>query len=451
MQNNNLDRVRTLREECFKIVDYTPHEGQRRFHESLARFKVMIAGSRYGKSLAAAREVMPWLLIENSRGWIVGPSYRLAEKEFRYLAADAEKLFAEQADKLKIRRGGAHGPSSIIAPTGAEALTLSAADPTNLLGEELDWLILAEGAWLSEQVWTRALRARLTTRNGVMVLPTTPAGFNWVHQMWLRGLDPEHRDWDSFQFATAENRFIPPEEIEEAKRSLPEHIFAEQYLGQFVRPSGLVYPEFDPDVHVCETSKLEGLDQGQQIGGLDFGYRSPFVLLLASVTGINQLVVRRELRRTNKTLSEMEPLMSEAGAKALDYIYCDPSGGGMVRDLANRGFNARPANNAVSYGIERIRRRLLLNASGLPGLLIDHSCTGLIREFSEYSWCLGETGPEMRVQNEDREPKPEKANDHALDALRYICLALPDGAVGARWKRQPRHGGSSGRSGTGLE
>ncbi len=418
----------------FQRVGYRPHEPQRRFHHARARFKVLIAGSRFGKSLAASKEVLHWLLVPKSRGWIVGPSYRLAEKEFRYLADDAEKLFTEPDQMPKIRRGGAHGPSSIVTVDGAEVHTLSAAEPANLMGEELDWLILAEGAWLAEEVWTRALRARLTTRMGVMVLPTTPAGFNWVHGLYLRGLNPEYPDWKSFQFATAENEFVNRDEITEAKRTLPDHIFAEQYLGQFVRPSGLVFPEFDLDLHVCDTSKLPGIENARTIGGVDFGYSAPFVLLIGALTATGQLVIRREIRRTKCTLTELIPIIRDAGADKLEQIWCDPSGSGYLGDLAKHGFQARPAPNQVDYGIERIRRRLRGDRNGVLGLLIDHSCTGLIQEFSEYSWSRGANVPDRVVTTDDREPRPEKANDHSIDALRYICLSIREDDA-PTWRR----------------
>ena len=37
-------------------------------------------GRRSGKSWSAAHEVLPWLLTPNTRGWIVGPNYNLANK-----------------------------------------------------------------------------------------------------------------------------------------------------------------------------------------------------------------------------------------------------------------------------------------------------------------------------------------------------------------------------------
>ena len=48
--------------------------------KSSKRFRVVCMGRRSGKSFMAAYEIMPWLLTPNTRGWIVGPNYNLAQK-----------------------------------------------------------------------------------------------------------------------------------------------------------------------------------------------------------------------------------------------------------------------------------------------------------------------------------------------------------------------------------
>ena len=49
-------------EEFFHLLKYAPHAGQLKFHDSDARFKVLIAGARFGKSLASAKETLIELL-----------------------------------------------------------------------------------------------------------------------------------------------------------------------------------------------------------------------------------------------------------------------------------------------------------------------------------------------------------------------------------------------------
>src|SRR4051812_21453230 len=72
----------------FEVINYKPHAGQRLYHASTSRFKVPVCGRRFGKSTMAARDVEPLLFDRNRWIWIVGPTYDLAEKEFRVIWDD---------------------------------------------------------------------------------------------------------------------------------------------------------------------------------------------------------------------------------------------------------------------------------------------------------------------------------------------------------------------------
>ena len=70
----------------FEALGYTPdHPEVLRFHNSKARCKIVLAPARSGKSYSAAHEQMPSCLVPDTMNWVVGPSYSLAEKEFRYI------------------------------------------------------------------------------------------------------------------------------------------------------------------------------------------------------------------------------------------------------------------------------------------------------------------------------------------------------------------------------
>lgn len=417
--SNHRAVVHAAKGRLFTLLGYQPHHGQRVFHESPARFKVLVAGARFGKSLAAAREVLAWLAIPGSRGWIVAPSYRLGEKEFRYLAADVRTLFGGAA---KITDGGIHRPSAIIVSEGGEAHVLSAANPESLLGEELDWVVLSEASRMDGEVWPRFLRARLSTRLGVAVIPSTPAGFNWMHGAFLRGLGDEAGDWASFQFRTEDNPLIPASEIDEARASLPPHTFAEQYGGEFTQPEGSVYTLFDPAIHVIGDARLRRLmasparSAGHYIG-IDWGYTAPMVMLRAMLVG-RVLVVMDEFHGTHAL----------PGAAARDFFvksrpervaaaFCDPADKRAASEASlATGCRVRSADNAVARGIALVRSRLVPDGSGEPGLLVHESCKNLIREFTTYAWGPGRSGGE---------PAPAKGqSDHCMDALRYLCTGL---------------------------
>ena len=73
----------------FDLLGYKVHHGAvRNFHNSTARVKVCSAPRRSTKSYSAAKDALATVLMPNTRTWIVGPSYGLAEKEFRYIHED---------------------------------------------------------------------------------------------------------------------------------------------------------------------------------------------------------------------------------------------------------------------------------------------------------------------------------------------------------------------------
>jgi hypothetical protein len=185
--------------ELFSHVSYAPHVGQIRFHESDARFKILIAGARFGKSLAASKDVLSELMAGRTRGWLVGPTYALAQPEFRYIAADLRRRLG--AGAARVEEGGRKGHSLVRTSWGSEVLCLSAQRPHTLLGEEIDWLILCEAAHIDQEAFERFLRARLTTRRGRLVVPTTPRGFNWVHELYQAG-QKGTPGWQSFRHPT---------------------------------------------------------------------------------------------------------------------------------------------------------------------------------------------------------------------------------------------------------
>ena len=73
------------KERMFGFTKYVPHSGQLRLHypKHEARFTVAVCGRRWGKSVAASKEIEAIITQPNKRAWVVAPTYQLAEKVFR--------------------------------------------------------------------------------------------------------------------------------------------------------------------------------------------------------------------------------------------------------------------------------------------------------------------------------------------------------------------------------
>lgn len=402
--------------DLFNWIDYQPHAGQREFHDSDARFKLLIAGARFGKSLAAAREVLTDLLCGDTRGWFVAPTFALAQPEFRFLLEDLQELGVKPS---QLKNGGRQGPSVVMLPWGAEAHTVSTHRPESMLGEELDWAVMCEAAHVGREAFERYLRPRLATRKGRMIATTTPRGRNWVYELYFRVLKRVMRDWATFRFATWHNPGIGSDEVASARELLPPEVFDEQYGGEFTGRSGRVYAEFAVPTHVRE---------GQQppagevfFKAVDFGFTNPFVCLWAAQDGDGRLVVFDEYRLSGATLDKhaVEIRRRDDDLVRRGFVlgpcWADPAGRLEREELSQAGIPTLGADNALHAGINALRERLVVRKDGTPGLIVSAACRDLIREFEGYRYEEAVSG---------REPLPVKQDDHGLDALRYLCLAL---------------------------
>lgn len=402
--------------ELFEAIGYSPHIGQVRFHASDKRFKVLIAGARFGKSLAAAKDVLPHLIAGRSTGWLVGPTYAMAQPEFQYLATDIRDRLGVEI--VQHTAGGRDGYSRVLTSWGGELLCLSADRPEGLLGHEIDWLILCEAAHIPREAFERFLRARLSTRHGRLVIATTPRGFNWVQELYLLGKG-DHDEWASFRHATWDNPLIAPGEIESARATLPPETFDEQYGGAFTTSAGAVYREFEPTLHVVPN--LQAPEGAVIYRGIDPGFTNPTCCLWAAMDDDGRLLVLREHYAAELTadlhaaaIHATDTEFRDRGHK-IGPAWIDPSSRGFQSELAREGVNTTKAANHVLAGIDVVRMLLRRRDDGTSGICIDAGCHNLAREFEQYRWHESPR-PGERV--------PRKQDDHALDALRYLCLEL---------------------------
>jgi Terminase large subunit, T4likevirus-type, N-terminal/Terminase RNaseH-like domain len=210
------------------------HDGQQQVYSSPARFKVLVAGRRFGKTELGLSILIESLLVRPSlKAWWIAPTYeqaRYAARRFRRKLDRAPKLVSEP------RTG------SITLRNGSAVYFKSAHNFENLRGEGLDLLIVDEAGSIERDAWQEVLRPMLTDRAGKALLQGTPRGRNWFFDLFTRGRDPQFPEYASFRFGTADNPRIPPGEVEEARLTLPEAVFRQEYEATFLANLGAVFP-----------------------------------------------------------------------------------------------------------------------------------------------------------------------------------------------------------------
>lgn len=141
----------------------------------------------------------------------------------------------------------------------------SADNPDSLRGEGLDFVVMDECAFMQKEAWTEAIRPALSDRLGKALFISTPKGRNWFWENYQRGIN-EEQGWQSWTYPTESNPFIDKGEIEAAKRDLPEIIFRQEYLAEFVDDQGGVFRRVQEAAVLSPSEPESGR---QYIAGVD--------------------------------------------------------------------------------------------------------------------------------------------------------------------------------------
>lgn len=119
----------------------------------------------------------------------------------------------------------------------------SAENYESIRGDGYHFIVIDEAAdaLRNPKMWTDAIRPALSDTNGYALIIGTPKGQELFFQLFNRGNDPEYPDWESFHAKTEDNPYIPKEEIEAAKKELPEDTFLQEYDAHFLEESAGVF------------------------------------------------------------------------------------------------------------------------------------------------------------------------------------------------------------------
>ena len=214
------------------------HPAQRQIHDCGARFRVVSAGRRFGKTRLGVNECLE-VAARGGRAWWVAPTYKIARVGWRPLERIVSKIPGASVSKSVMM---------IALPGGGEVSVRSASDPASLRGDGLDFAVLDECAYIKAEAWSESLRPALSDRLGRALFISTPDGRNWFWNLFTRN----EEGWESFQYPTSANPYIPASEIEAAKRDVSALIFEQEYMAQFIDNAGAVFRR----VRDCQTSEV---------------------------------------------------------------------------------------------------------------------------------------------------------------------------------------------------
>jgi len=158
---------------------------------------------------------------------------------------------------------------------GSQLWFKTADNPEALRGRGIDFLVIDEAATVKKEAWENVLRPSLSDTQGKAVFIGTPKGHNWFYDLWTRGNDPLFTDYKSWTYPSAANPYLSQKDIEEAKSTLPDLVYRQEYLAEFLDDYGAVFR----GVNECVKGELEQPTQGKQyVAGCDLAKLVDFMV-----------------------------------------------------------------------------------------------------------------------------------------------------------------------------
>lgn len=319
--------------------------------------------------------------------------------------------------------GGEKNPERIIYPNGSQIWIGGMDNPTKILSGERDFFQVCQAEELSVDDW-EVMTTRATGRGSVMPYTQVfgdcnPSGS--LHHLrqrasagHLRMINTTHRDNPTLY--NADGTLTEQGTRTIARLSALTGVRRKRlFEGIWATAEGAVYENFDPTVHVKERPDAEFK---AWYLAMDEGYTNPAVILLVGEDSDGRLHIAREFYERGRLQQYVVQQAREwTLEKEINLAAVDEAAAGLIADLRNSGVPAMPSKGRVLDGIQSIQNRLNIQGDGLPRLSVDPSCVNTINEFESYVW--------KKVTNTGIvKDEPQKENDHAMDAIRYLDTAL---------------------------
>jgi len=335
------------------------------------------------------------------------------------------------------------------------------ADVYQYQGQDFSWIGFDELTQLATEFPWNYLSSRLRTTDPEIVpclrATANPGGVgnDWVRKRYISPALPNTAFvFERDRFGNAMTRkFIPsrlqdnPHLFNDGKyeamlKSLPEVQRRQLLEGDWDVFEGAAFPEFNRELHVIQPFDIP---RGwRRFRGIDYGYSAPSCCLWGAVNPEDgTLIIYRELYERGLTgedladriveieLEEMDPPMNGVvdGAVFNNTGYMNTIGS----SLNKRGLKLKPANKDRKAGKVQIHERLAVREGERPRLQVFSTCSNLIREITT-----------IPLKDKDPEDVDTTVDDHAYDALRYMCMSVPRATYRDmlyEYKRQQQYSG----------
>lgn len=403
-----------------RVAGISLHKKQNEVFKARSRFKVVVAGRRWGKT-----ELAKAFLIKAARKpkrlvWYVAPTYRMAKQIMWVALMDAiPRAWIVKSNETALE---------VILVNGTRICLKGADKPDTLRGVGIHYLVLDEFQDIRPEVWNVVLRPTLASTRGEALFVGTPKAYNHLYDLYSKGQKEHLRasgEWMSWQFPTITSPFIPVSEIEAARADMDERSFRQEFEATFESMSGRVYYQFSRDLHVGDYAFNPKLPIWL---GQDFNV-DPMAGVILQPQPNGEVWVVDEIYLPNSNTSEVCDELEKRYWRQAKFITVFPDPAGANRStrgkrgesdldiFRDRGFvrlRYRRKHPPVADRINAVNR-MLLTADGRIRLRVNRSCRHTIESLEQTLYKKGS-------------PDIDKSAglEHITDALGYpIELQFP--------------------------
>ena len=365
------------------------------------RFKVIVAGRRWGKTHLAIMWLLSPEVTEGESRWYIAPTYR----QGKMIAWPVLRQLFRHHTEAKINES----ELSVTLTNGATISIKGADNEDSLRGAGISKVILDEYAYFKPHVWEEIILPMLATSKGQAMFIGTPSGYNAMYDLYMKGQsDP---DWKSWQFKTVEGGFVDGDEVKRIKSNMDGRLYRQEMEGSFETTGNRASYNFDREIHIKKATDISG----KQWWGMDQNVDYMTAVLACEYTD-GTVHYFDEIRQSNSNTESMAKAM-KAKHPRVNMVYPDPAGSARSTTshrsdhtiLRDYGYSVRARKSHPSH-IDRLNalNRKLVDANGNVGMTVDPKCKHLIKDLEQ-------------VQR-DKRGGIDKSNielTHALDACSY--------------------------------
>ncbi len=373
------------------------------------RFICAALSRRQGKTYIANIIGQMVTLVPGSNVLIMSPNYSLSQISF-----ELQRSLIKQFD-LEVTKDNAK--DKIIELSNGSTVRMGSVNQVDsCVGRSYDLILFDEAALSAngEDAFNVALRPTLDKPNSKAIFISTPRGRNnWFSKFFNRGYDPAFPMWCSIKATYHDNPRVSEEDIEEARRSMSQAEFLQEYMADFNTFEGQVW-NFDYDTCCQDLSQLEISRKFDIIAGLDVGFKDPTAfVVIAYDWDTETYYVLDEYYNAEKTTAQHAEVIHEMMEKwDVDYAFIDSSAAQTRFDFAQLyDIATTNAKKSLLDGIGYIS-----SLTDNDKVIVDSECRETLRSLDQYQWDPN--------QNLIKEKPVHNSASHMADALRYAIYSF---------------------------